>query len=348
MTLPTTYMSALLVTILGLIALGTWINTLKLAKKWRYELFYFDFAIGAFIASVVVAFTLGTFGSDGFILADDFMRAGRRNMAWGMGAGMLFNLGFILLIGTSTMLGIVVAFPLGFGTALIVSSLLHYITGPEGNTTMVFTGIALAALATVMALFSYRSLAMAKEIARMKAGEHRTLRPSISWKGIFLCVLGGVLMGVLNPLITAATTGDTGMGPYSLALVFSAGMLFSTVVYDMFLMNLPLAGRPLEILDYFRGKVRSHLLGILGGAIWAGGMIAVYVAASAPDEARVAAGTGFAIVQAVPLIAALWGLVVWKEFATAGIKALALQALTLFLYAAALVMLALAPFSPMA
>jgi glucose uptake protein len=114
----------------------------------------------------------------------------------------------------------------------------------------------------------------------------------------------------------------------------------------MFLMNLPIAGRPLEILDYFRGKARSHLFGLVGGMIWAGGFIAVYVASSAPDEARVTAGMSFALIQAAPLVAALWGLVAWKEFAGAGIKALSLQIVTLFLYAAALVMFALAPFSP--
>ncbi len=347
MILPTTYIAALLVTILGVLALGSWINALKLAKKWRYELFYFDFAIGAFAAALIAAFTVGTLGSDGFTLVDDFMRAGRRNMAWGMGAGMLFNLGFMLLVGSSTILGIVIAFPLGFGTALVVSSLLHYVTAPEGNPTMVFTGLALAGLALLMTLITYRSLAMAKEILRMKAGEHRTLRPSISWKGVLLSVVAGVLMGVLNPLISSATTGDNGVGPYSLALVFSAGILFSTVIYNMFLMNLPLAGKALEILDYFRSKMRLHMLGVLGGAIWAAGFLAIHVAASVP-EVQVASGLNFALIQGVPLVTALWGLLAWKEFASAGVKPLALLVLTLFLYGAALVMLALAPFSAMA
>jgi glucose uptake protein len=345
MTLPTTYLSVLLVTILGLVALGSWINTLKLTKKWRYELFYFDFAIGVGFAAVIAAFTLGTLGADGFTLLDDLMRAGKRNMAWGIAAGMLFNLGYMLLVGASTLLGITVAFPLGLGTALVVSSLLSYVSSPQGNPTMVFTGLALVALAVVLGVITYRTLSLARELQRMKAGEHRTLRPSVSWKGVLTVIISGLLLGVLNPLVSMATTGDAGIGPYSLALMFAVGIVFSTFVYNLFLMNLPLSGRPLEIPEYFRGQLRNHVLGCLGGVIWATGMIAAYVAAVAPEEARVAPGVSFALLQAAPLVTALWGLLVWKEFKGAGVRPPVLLAVTLFLYLAALVMLCLAPFS---
>lgn len=347
MTLPTTYLSALLVTILGLITLGSWINTLKLARKWRYELFYFDFALGALVVAVIAAFTLGTLGADGFTLLDDAMRAGKRNMAWSVASGMLFNLGYMLLVGASTLLGIAIAFPLGMGVALVTSSLLSYITSPQGKPTPVFTGLAMVLLAVIMGVIAYRSLAIAREVQRMKAGQHRTLRPSVSWKGVLAALVGGLLVGVLHLPVSAATTGDTGVGPYLLMLGFSIGILFSTVVYNLFLMNLPLAGRPLEILEYFRGSLRSHALGWLGGAVWATGMTAVFVAASAPEETRLAPELSFAIIEAAPLVTALWGLLAWKELKDAGARTQSLLALTLFLYAAGLVTLYLAPFSAM-
>ncbi|MFB3778721.1 MAG: hypothetical protein ACE141_13970 [Bryobacteraceae bacterium] len=345
MTLPTTYLSALLVTILGLIALGSWINTLKLASKWRYELYYYDFAIGIFVAALVAAFTLGTLGADGFTLMDDAMRAGKRNMAWGIASGMLFNLGNMLLVGASTLLGITVAFPLGLGAALIVSSLFSYITSPEGNPTMVFAGLAMVLLAVLMGVITYRSLAMTRELQRMKAGQHRTLRPSVSWKGVLATVISGLLIGMLPLPVSAATTGDTGVGPYLLMLAFSVGILFSTFVYNLFLMNLPLKGKPVEILEYLRGQFRFHMLGWLGGAVWATGMTAVYVAASSADEASLAPATRFAILQAVPLVTALWGIIAWKEFREAGARAQSFLAVTLVLYLAGLVMLYLASFS---
>jgi len=344
MTLPTTYASALLVTILGLICLGSWINCLKLTRKWRFELFYFDFAIGAAVIAVVAAFTLGTLGADGFTFLDDLMRAGKRNMAYGIAAGGIFNLGYMLLVGAVTLTGMAVAFPLGLGTAILVSSVLTYIAKPQGNSTMVFAGLGLIALALVADAVTHRSLSFSRETQRMKAGEHRTLRPSVSWKGIILGLIAGFLMGVITPLVSMATTGDVGVGPYSLAVMFSVGILFSTFVYNLYLMNLPISGRPIEILEYFRGRFRLHLFGLLGGVIWATGMIASYVTASAPEEANLAPSTSFALLQAAPLVTALWGLLAWKEFKGADVRVMSLLVLTLFLFLAGLVTLALAPF----
>ena len=348
MTLPTTYLSALLVTILGLIALGSWINALKLTGKWRFELFYFDVALGVAVAAAVAAFTLGTLGSDGFTFLDDMMRAGKRNMAFGAAAGMLFNLGYMLLVGGVSLAGMAIAFPLGLGMALILSSLLSYFSRPQGQPIMVFIGLGLVALALILDMVTHRLLSMRKEIQRMKAGEHRTLKPRISWRALLVSFIGGLLIGALGPLLSMAKTGDTGLGPYSLVVMFSVGILFSTFVFNLYLMNLPLSGRPLEILEYFRGRLRQHAIGLLGGAVWAMGIIASLVATSAPEEAQVARGTSFALLESAPLLAALWGLAAWKEFKEADARTTSLLVLMLFLYLAGLVMLALAPFSPLA
>jgi len=345
MTLPTTYLSALLVTIFSLACLGSWINTLKLPKKWRFELFYFDFAIGAFLAAVIAALTLGTLGADGFTFQDDLMRAGKRSMAFGLAAGTVFNLGNMLMVGASTLVGMSLAFPVALGMALLISSILAYVSRPQGNPTMVFTGLGLVVLAVAFAALTHRALALAKELERMKAGEHRTLRPSVPWKGIIVSLVAGILLGVYYPLVSAATTGETGVGPYSLAVMFTLGILFSSVVYNLYLMNLPLQGRPVEMPEYFRGRGGNHIPGWLGGIIWAAGMLACWVVASAPEEARSSPGTTFALLQSAPLVTALWGVFVWKEFKQGDARSAAYLSVTLFLFLAGLVMLALAPFS---
>ena len=43
MTLPHSYAAALLLTILSMICWGSWANMQKLAGKWRFELYYFDY-----------------------------------------------------------------------------------------------------------------------------------------------------------------------------------------------------------------------------------------------------------------------------------------------------------------
>jgi len=229
--------------------------------------------------------------------------------------------------------------------ALVISSILTYVSRPQGNASMVFIGLGLVVLAVAFGALTHRTLAMAKELERMKAGEHRTLRPSVSWKGIIVSLVAGILLGVYGPLVRAATTGETGVGPYSLAVTFTLGILSSSVVYNLYLMNLPLQGRPVEMPEYFRGRGSTHILGWLGGIIWAAGMLACWVLASAPEEARPSPGTTFALLQSAPLVTALWGVFVWKEFKQGDARSIAHLTVMLFLFLAGLVMLALAPFS---
>ena len=55
---------------------GSWGNTQKLAAKtWRYELFYWDYVIGLLLFSLLSAFTLGSFGTEGRSFLDDLMQA---------------------------------------------------------------------------------------------------------------------------------------------------------------------------------------------------------------------------------------------------------------------------------
>ena len=344
MTLPTTYLSALLTAIVCLACLGSWINALKMSKKWRFELFYFDLAIGLFAAAVIAALTLGTLGADGFTLQDDLMRAGKRTIVSGVAAGMVFNLGNMLMVGAASIIGISLAFPLAMGLGLLIGTVLAYISRPLGDPTVLWVGLALAFLAVVFAALAHRALSLSVELAKMKSGEHRTLRPTVRWKGIIVSLAAGILLSVYRPLVSAASEGDIAVGPYSLALIFSLGVLFSSVVCNLYLMNLPLQGRPLEMHEYCRRRGRNHLLGWLGGLVWGAGIIASFVLLDSPQEALRSPGLIFALLKSAPLLTALWGIFVWKEFQKADPRSLAYLVMTLFLFLAAVVTLAQLPF----
>ncbi len=137
--------------------------------------------------------------------------------------------------------------------------------------------------------------------------------------------------------------GDTGLGPYAVAFVFALGIFFSTFVFNLFFMNLPVQGEPVEVLDYLKGTVKQHGLGVLGGIIWATGTISNFVAASSPSEVQVGPAISYALGQGATLISALWGLLLWKEFQGASIRVKLLLAVMLVLFALGLGMVSIAP-----
>ncbi len=343
MTLPETYLAALLLTILTMLCWGSWANTLKIAKNWRFELFYFDYSFGVLLAAVVAAYTFGTMGYDGFLFTDDLMRAGRRNVALGFAGGVVFNLANMLLVAAISVAGLSVAFPVGIGLALVIGVIWNYFLNPQGNPSLLFTGAGLVVLAIVVDALAYRGLALRREVQAMKEGAHRTLRPKVSWKGIMLSLVSGVLMGSFYPLVEMGKAGDTGLGPYGIAFVFALGVFISTFVFNLYFMNLPVQGEPVEMLEYFRGSLRVHLLGILGGVIWCTGTVANFVAASAPQEIQVGPAVSYAIGQGATMVSALWGLLLWKEFAGASASVKTLLVLMFILFLSGLGLVSIAP-----
>jgi glucose uptake protein len=133
------------------------------------------------------------------------------------------------------------------------------------------------------------------------------------------------------------------MGPYAIGVVFALGVLFSTPVFNLFFMNLPVQGEPVEIPAYFQGSLKDHLLGWLGGIIWMTGATANFVASSAPPEVQVGPATSYAIGQGATMISTLWGVLVWKEFAGADTKIKLLLVLMVALFLCGLTMVAVGP-----
>ncbi len=343
MVLPDTYTAALLLTILSMLCWGSWANTYKLAGKWRFELYYFDYALGVLVAATVAAFTFGTLGYDGFLFMDDLMRAGKRNMAYGFAGGVVFNLANMLLVAAIAVAGLAVAFPVGIGLALVIGVIWNYAINPQGNPALLFAGVAVVVAAIVLDAVAYRAHALSRAREQVRAGLTRSTIPKASWKGIVLSLASGVLMGSFYPLVELGKQGEWGLGPYAIAFIFALGVFSSTFVFNLFFMNVPVQGEPVEMLEYFKGTWKQHLLGLAGGIVWAVGTISNFVAASAPREVQVGPAVSYAMGQGATLISALWGLLVWKEFrgATGGVRLL--LALMLALFAIGLTLVAVAP-----
>jgi len=150
MILPGTYTAALLLLVVSMICWGSWANTFKLTKGWRFELFYFDFAAGVLLTAVIAAYTLGSMGEE-LTFSDNLLTAGKRQMFFALVAGALFNLSNLLLVAAISVVGMAVAFPIVFGFAFLLGVILNYFMNPQGNPLLLFAGGTLAALAAVAA-----------------------------------------------------------------------------------------------------------------------------------------------------------------------------------------------------
>jgi len=314
MILPGSYLYSLIVLAVGLVLMGSWANTFKsLGGKWRYELYYFDVAIGAFLVVLLAALTLGSFGFDGFSFTDDLRLAGKRQDVFAFLAGGLFNVGNMLMVAGLSLTAMSIALPTGLSTALIVASLADLAINRQSSVLFVVAGAATLVVGIAILAMTWHEFAMARLMDLVKQGKTKSTRRTISMKGVGLSVVGGVFMGLAQPLIDAARRPEVGLGPYSLGFLFALGVLFSAFVTNLFLMNLPVAGEPIDIFAYFEAKVSQHLSGFIGGVLLGGGVLASMVVARAEGAASVAPRVVLPITQAAILLTLLWGLVRWKE-----------------------------------
>jgi glucose uptake protein len=339
MLLPQTHAAVLFLMVLSLLCWGSWANSYKLAGKWRYELYYFDFALGVVIVAFIYAFTFGNLGYDGFSFLDDLMHAGKRQWLYGFMGGVIFNLANMILMSAISVAGMAVAFPVGIGVATIVGTALAYAAKSTGNPALLFLGCVLVAAAILTDALAYRFHALLRHEELARAGKAASTRRPSSIKGIVLALVSGLLMGSFFPLVDKAREGDIGLGPYAVAAVFAIGVLLSTFVFNVFLMNLPVEGEPLEVLDFFKSTPMQHLLGLGGGALWCTGMVASLAAGSAAAELQVGTVAAHFLAQGFALIAALWGVLLWKEFKRADMRVKTLVVLMFLLFAGGLLVI---------
>ncbi len=357
MILPHTSATILALLILSAFCCGSWANTFKLAGKWRFELYYFDFAFGMLLLALLYAFTVGNLGYDGFGFMDNAMNAGKRQWMYGVAGGIVFNFANMLLLAAISTAGMALAIPVGLGTALIVGTILSTLSKSSGNMVFLVSGCVLVAAAVLADIAAYRNLGRQLHEELAKAGKAASTKRPADFKGAGLALIGGVLMGCWAPLLQKATESEIGLGPYAVSVFFGVGVVVSTFALGMFLLNLSVDTEAIGLTDYFKASRKLHVLGLVGGGLWCTGAVAGFVAiyANAPgatgglpaDAVPVGSALVYAVPQAAALIGGLFGLLAWREYKGGDFKVKALAALTLILFAAGVAMVALAPeFAP--
>ena len=293
---------ALFMMIVTAICWGSWANTFKGVKNYRFELFYWDYALGIFLISLILAFTMGSTGHDATSFLNNVHGADNSNIAYALIGGAWFNLANLLLVAAIDMAGLSVAFPIAIGIALVVGVVLSYSLQPKGSPLLLAAGVACALLAVILDGKAYGSLTAAGR--------------TVSRKSVITCIVSGVLMGLWAPFVTHAMTTGHALGPYSVAVFLTLGAFLSCFVWNLYFMKHPLVGAPVSFVGFVRGPAAGHLLGLLGGFIWGTGTVFNLVAASFTGVA-----ISYAIGQSAPMVAALWGILAWKEFEGSGPRA---------------------------
>jgi len=301
------YGIAVLLCVVSMVCWGSWQNTQKLAgKNWRFELYYWDFTTGIVLVSLFAALTLGSLGSEGRTFTQDLAQSEiGGSIVSAMIGGALWNLGTLLLVAAIAIAGMSVAFPIGGGIGWILGIVVNYvIAGSQAKPVLLFTGCVVIVIAIVMSMLSYKKLA--------------TETKKSTTKGIILSFIAGLLISVFYGFVVKSLDGEIVKGgtgnltPFTAVFFFSVGAFISTFIYNPFFMSRPVEGDAVKVSDYIKGTSKQHLTGVLGGIIWGIGMVVSFMAVKAASPA-----ISYALSNAAPVVAASWGIFVWKEFANA-------------------------------
>jgi glucose uptake protein len=319
MVLVDSYSVAVFCFILTMICWGSWSNTQKLAQRsWRFELFYWDFVVGLVIFALLSGLTLGSYGQHGKEFISDITQANWSNIGYALLGGVVWNIGNILLVAAIAIAGMSVAFPIGGGLAWLGGIVFNFILEANaGNIQsqpfILFFGVLIALGAIYLSALSYR---------KISDYQHK---PSLG--GILLSVGAGLFIAFFYGLVVKSIDApflDTQyslgalpleagkLGPYSAVFFFTVGAFLSTFIINPVFMKYPVEGKPVKISAYFKGGLKTHLFGVLGGFIWALGMVASFMAVRNGGPA-----VSYALSNAAPLVAILWGVLAWKEFKNA-------------------------------
>jgi glucose uptake protein len=241
-------------------------------------------------------------GSSGRSFLADLAQADMSNIGSAFLGGIIFNAANILLSTAIAIAGMSVAFPVGIGLALVLGVIINYMGSQKGDPLFLFLGVGLITIAIILNAFAYK---------KASSGGQK-----VSSKGILVSILAGLLMSFFYRFVAASMDLDNfvspaagKMTPYTAMVIFALGIFVSNFIFNTILMKKPISGEPTNYKTYFKGKFPIHLVGILGGIIWGIGNSLNLIAAG-----KAGAAISYGLGQGATLVAALWGVFIWKEF----------------------------------
>ena len=324
---PQSLTVALFMMITSAICWGSWPNTYKGVRNYRFELFYWDYAIGIFLISLILGLTMGSTGHGALSLRENIHAAAASDILWALLAGVIFNLANLFLVAAIDMVGLAISFPISIGIALVLGVIASYIIHPKGNAFLLGAGVICAVVAVILDGKAYAGLASAGR--------------TVSRKSIIVCIIAGTLLGFWAPLMARSMPHEVNgvihgsLTPYAASVFLTLGALLSCFIWNFYFMKHPLVGDPVDFSGFFRGPALGHALGLLGGFIWGTGLVFNLVAAHFTGVA-----ISYAIGQSAPMVAALWGVFAWKEFAGAPARARLYLALMFVFYCLGILLVA--------
>jgi glucose uptake protein len=296
------YSTAVVFCFITMVCWGSWANTQKLAgSNWRFELFYWDYVIGIVLLTLLFGLTLGSWGDQGRPFMEDIQQGSTDNLRSAFIGGIIFNAANILLTAAIAIAGMSVAFPVGIGLALVIGVIVNYLDAPVGNSSILFAGVACIVIAIALNAYAFQKRSQSNQ--------------KTSTRGLLLSIISGCMMGLFYKYVANAMSPDFAhpeigkLTPYSALFIFALGILASNFIFNSLLMRFPVNGEKISISAYFNGGFKNHLVGILGGGIWCIGM-SFSILASEKAGPAISYGLG----QGATVVAAIWGIYVWKEF----------------------------------
>lgn len=295
---------ALLMLFVTMISWGSWANVFKKCGNWRFEAAYFDYVWSGIVWSLILSSILGGVNSSGWLplqFLGSLQGLSITGIFFATFAGLVSGFGNILLVSAIKTIGFAVAFPLAIGMSLILGTTLAYITNPTATSRpqFLFIGLLFVALAIIADGFAYKF----KEKSKPKGGYLK--------RGIIVSVISGILISLSGfPFNFAFKSGING---YQGVFFLSIGAFVAAVILLPILMRRPIVPeqKPIDFSEYFRAKKSWHIWVIAGGFVWAIGTLFYLVAASQPS---LSVAIAYTLGQCAPMVAALWGIFVWKEF----------------------------------
>ncbi len=298
------YGLAVVLNFITMICWGSWANSKKmLSADWPFDNFYWDYVLGVFLLATTLGVTLGSHGMVGRSFFVDLAQVAPNSVGLALLGGIIFNLANIMVVGAIELAGMAIVFPIAIGIALVLGVAINYFAVPSGDPWSLGGGVLCVVAAIIFDGLAYRKIQIKKTVEDSK-------------KALLLAIFGGILLGFFYRFVAASMSLDFvdlekgKLGPYGAFFVFSVGMILSNPFWQKLhkMWHIPDAKTPPE--PYFsRGSGILHSIGIGGGLIWGLGM-GFSIIASGKAGYAVSYGLG----EGATMVAALWGIFVWKEF----------------------------------